>query len=146
MLIRRYQKSDFKRLSEIYDLSRPDEFYAEAGDFTFIPWAENDYMMGLFAGAEIYVYEEDAVLGFCGFTGEHINWFFVHPNSRGKGIADKLLTYLLTNKLKRGTTLFVWKSNQRAISLYKKHAFLAYKEYHVNFQGKKILLNKMVYA
>lgn len=150
MSIRRYQKSDFNRLAEIYDASRPDEFYAEEGDFTFVPWAENNYMMTIFKGSEIYVFEEkvtlgNSILGFCGFTGSHINWFFVHPDSRGKGIGDKLMTHLLT-KLERGATLSVWKSNERAKSLYKKHGFLVYKEYYMNFQGKKLLLNKMVYA
>ena len=136
MPIRRYQKSDFNRLADIYDASRPDEFYAEQGDFTFVPWAENNYMMTIFKGSEIYVYEEESILGFCGFTGEHINWFFVHPDSRGQGIGDKLMTYLLT-KLKRGATLSVWKSNERAKSLYKKHGFLVYKEFYMNFQGQK---------
>ena len=160
MPIRRYEKSDFNRLAEIYDASRPDEFYAEQGDFTFVPWAENNYMMTIFKGSEIYVYEENcvlddgvlgdcvvgnSVLGFCGFTGEHINWFFVHPNSRGQGIGDKLMAHLLT-KLKRGATLSVWKSNERAKSLYKKHGFLVYKEFYMNFQGQKLLLNRMVYA
>jgi ribosomal protein S18 acetylase RimI-like enzyme len=145
MAIRQYQKSDFNRLAEIYDASRPDEFYAEEGNFTFVPWAENNYMMTIFAGSEIYVYEEEGVVGFCGFTGNHINWFFVHPDSRGKGIGDKLLTYLLT-KLERGATLSVWKSNERAKSLYKKHGFLVYKEFYMNFQGRQLLLNRMVYA
>lgn len=145
MPIRRYQKTDFNRLADIYDASRPDEFYAEKGDFTFVPWAENNYMMTIFKGSEIYVYEEEMVLGFCGFTDNHINWFFVHPDSRGKGIGDKLMTHLLT-KLERGATLSVWKSNERAKSLYKKHGFLVYKEFYMNFQGEKLLLNRMVYA
>ena len=155
MPIRRYQKSDFNRLADIYDASRPDEFYAEKGDFTFVPWAENNYMMTIFKGSEIYVYEEDyavsdstisdSVVGFCGVTNNHINWFFVHPDSRGQGIAVKLMTHLLT-KLKRGATLSVWSSNERAKSLYKKHGFLVYKEFYMNFQGQQLLLNRMVYA
>jgi len=145
MSIRRYQKSDFNRLADIYDASRPDEFYAEKGPFTFVPWAENNYMMTIFKGSEIYVYEEEAVLGFCGFTGNHINWFFVHPDSRGQGIGDKLMAHLLT-KLERGATLSVWKSNERAKSLYKKHGFLVHKEFYMNFQGQRLLLNRMVYA
>ena len=150
MPIRRYQKSDFNRLADIYDASRPDEFYAEKGDFTFVPWAENNYMMTIFKGSEIYVYEEDclagdSVVGFCGVTNNHINWFFVHPNRRGQGIGDKLMAHLLT-KLKRGATLSVWSSNERAKSLYKKHGFLVYKEFYMNFQGQQLLLNRMVYA
>ena len=160
MSIRRYKKSDFNRLAEIYDASRPDEFYAEQGDFTFVPWAENNYMMTIFKGSEIYVYEEDclvdanvvddsavsdSVLGFCGVTNNHINWFFVHPDSRGQGIGDRLMAHLLT-KIERGATLSVWKSNERAKSLYKKHGFLVYKEFYMNFQGQQLLLNRMVYA
>ena len=150
MPIRRYQKSDFNRLADIYDASRPDEFYAERGDFTFVPWAENNYMMTIFKGSEIYVYEEyctagDSVVGFCGVTNNHINWFFVHPDSRGQGIGDKLMAHLLT-MLERGATLSVWSSNERAKSLYKKHGFLVYKEFYMNFQGQQLLLNRMVYA
>ena len=147
MSIRRYHPADFNRLAEIYDVSHPDELYAEQGDFTFIPWAENEYMMTIFAGAEIYVYREDkTILGFCAFTDDHINWFFVHPEHRGKGIGDQMLTYLLANKLKKGTTLFVWKSNAPAKSLYKKHGFLAYQEFYKHLQGRLLLVNKMVYA
>lgn len=144
MHIRPYQEADFNALAEIYNASRPDEFYAEEAEFTFIPWAEDEYMMSILSHSKIYVYEEDSIIGFCGFTGERINWLFVNPLHRGRGIGFELLLHVLT-KLENGANLSVWKSNQRAITLYKKQGFKITGEFPVNFQGREMLVNKMHY-
>lgn len=144
MYIRQYQDADFNRLAEIYDLSRADEFYAEEGDFIFTPWAEDEYMMSVFSQSNIYVYEEEEVVGFCGFTGTRINWLFVDPFFRARGIGYELLSHVLT-KLENGATLSVWKSNERAKRIYNKQGFKITGEFPVYFQGQKILVNKMFY-
>lgn len=143
MLIRKYIEGDFSCLASIYDASRPDEFYAEEGDFKFILWAEDEYIMSILGESEIYVYEEGTILGFCGFTKNHIHWLFVDPLNRGRGVGSKLLSYVLS-KLKGRATLTVWKSNERAKTLYKKHGFHVSKEFSVSFQERDILVNTMV--
>lgn len=144
MSIRKYKEADFNRLAEIYNVSKADEFYAEKINFKFTAWAEDKYMMSILEESDIYVYEKDEILGFCGSTGNRINWLCVDPMSRGQGIANQLLLYVIS-QLKSGVTLSVWKSNQRAKNLYKKHGFRILREFHLNFQGKEILVNTMVY-
>lgn len=143
MIIRKYKSDDFARLAEIYDASHPDEFYGEEGDFSFVPWAEDKYIMSVLADSDVYVCEGNGIHGFCGSLDNHINWLFVEPGSRGLGVAAMLLAYVLP-KLGEGTTLSVWKSNTRAKTLYKKFGFHLQKEFSVNFQGKNMLVNKMV--
>jgi len=144
MKIRKYRDSDFNRVASIYNTARPDEFYGERGTFTTTPWAEDEYMMSILADSEIYLYEAEVILGFCGFTGTRINWLFVDPAHRGKGVARKLLTHVLA-KLKEGATLSVWHSNERAKALYSKQGFQLSRQFYICFQGRKLLVDKMVY-
>lgn len=145
MHIRPYKEADFNFLAEIYNTARPDEFYAEQEHFIFTPWAEDEYMMSILGESSIYVYEEEEIIGFCGFTGKRINWLFVDPLHRGLGIGFKLLSHVLT-KLENGATLSVWKSNERAKRLYIKQGFQVSGEFSIQFQGKQMRVNKMVYA
>ena len=144
MPIREYNDDDFEALQSIYNTARPDEFYAEKGSFKFTPLADDEYIMFMLGESEVFVYEQDSILGFCGFTGNRINWLFVDPSSRGNGVGNKLLQYVL-QKLDKGATLSVWKSNQRAQSLYKKLGFRISAEFQVGFQGHQIMVNTMVY-
>jgi len=141
--IRKYRIEDFDQIAAIYNAAHPGEFYCEEGEFSFVPWTEDDYIMSLLADSDVYVCEDDSILGFCGYLGDKINWMFVQPKSSGKGVANKLLTHILP-KLNAGTFLFVLKSNARAIALYKKFGFTINKEFVVNFQGHHLLFNKMI--
>jgi len=145
MSIRQYKPSDFNALARIYNASRPDEFYAEHRSFTLKAWVEDEYMMSILADSTLYVYEQEEVLGFCGFTGQRINWLFVEPNSRGKKIGEQLLLHLLT-KLNQGATLSVWHSNQRAKSLYLKHGFEISRSFYIDFQGERMRVDKMLHV
>jgi ribosomal protein S18 acetylase RimI-like enzyme len=143
MLIRKYKADDFEQLAGIYNTSHPDEFYCEDGDFSFVPWEDDKYIMSILDDSDVYVCEGSSILGFCGCLENHINWLFVGPESRGQGVAAKLLAYVLP-KLEGGATLSVWKSNERAKALYEKFGFHLQKEFSVNFQGQNMLVNKMV--
>jgi ribosomal protein S18 acetylase RimI-like enzyme len=143
MNIRKYKTEDFDQLATIYNAAHPDEFYREDSEFSLIPWAEDVYIMSILKDSDVYVCEGDSILGFCGYLGDKLNWMFVNPNFRGKGVAAKLLTHILP-KLNDNTFLFVLKSNVRAIALYQKFGFILHKELLVDFQGHHILLNKMV--
>jgi len=144
MKIRRYRAEDFDCVARIYNAARPDEFYAEEGTFSITPWADDEYMMSILDSSEIYLYEEGEILGFCGFTGTRINWLFVDPIHRGKGIGQNLLAYVLT-KLVGDATLSVWHSNERAKALYIKQGFQLKRQFYVTFQGRRMLVDKMIY-
>lgn len=143
MIIRKYTADDFEQLADIYNVSHPDEFYCENGDFTFVPWADDKYIMSVLDNSDVYVCEDRAILGFCGYLDNHINWLFVGPEFRGQGVAAKLLEHVLP-KLEDGATLSVWKSNKRAKALYEKYGFHLQREFSINFQGKDMIVNKMV--
>lgn len=157
MHIRPYKETDFESIANLYNTCRPDEFYGETGHFTLIPWAEDQYMMSILSRSDIFVYEssefganeEQSIIGFCGITGDRINWLFVSPNQRGHGIGQQLLSHLLLtlekSKLESGIALSVWKSNQRAKYLYLKHGFHITAEFPMLFQGNTLLVNKMLY-
>jgi putative acetyltransferase len=143
MIIRRYKDDDFEQLAEIYNTAHPDEFYREEGQFSLLPWAEDKHILALLDSSDVYVYEDGAILGFCGYLGRKINWLFVEPNARGKGVAAKLLSYIVP-KLPSNAFLFVLKSNVRAIALYEKFGFVAQQEFMIDFQGRNIMLTKMI--
>jgi ribosomal protein S18 acetylase RimI-like enzyme len=143
MIIRKYQTDDFEQLAAIYNVAHPDEFYCEEGKFSFVPWAEDEYIMSILNNSDVYICEAESILGFCGYLDNKLNWMFVDPKARGKGIAAKLLAHVLP-KLQHDIFLFVLKSNVRAIALYEKFGFILHKEFLVDFQGHPILLNKMV--
>ena len=144
MHIRPYTKADFNSVASIYNAARLDEFYAERGQFTLTPWAKDEYMMSILTDSEIYVYQDGPILGFSGFTGNRINWLFVAPEHRGKGVGQDLLLYVLA-KLKNSAKLSVWKSNQRAKSLYLKHGFKVSRQFSICYQGNNMMVCSMVY-
>lgn len=145
MVIREYRNSDLSRIQEIYNKSRPDEFYREMEKFESTPWENDDYISSIIDDSHIYVYEEELILGFCGYHDGHIKWLFVSPSSRGLGIASKLLEFVIL-KLNYKATLTVLTSNERAKNLYFKHGFKVLKEFTVTFQNKRITVNRMIFS
>ncbi|WP_159820188.1 GNAT family N-acetyltransferase [Colwellia sp. 20A7] len=143
MIIRQYKTDDFEQIADIYNAAHPEEFYREKGQFSLVPWAEDKHILSILDSSDVYVYEEAAILGFCGFLDNKLNWMFVEPTARGKGVAAKLLEHVLP-KLPDHSFLFVLKTNVRAIALYEKFGFVVQQEFIVNFQGSNIVLTKMI--
>lgn len=77
----------------------------------FIVYLENDKIIGILSYSIIYERAE-------------INYIFVLESYRGKKVASKMLDYIIkTCKICDNITLEVRKSNNIAISLYKKYGF-----------------------
>jgi len=142
MSIRSYKESDFKRLAEIYILSKADEFSGEKFKSSIVPLAEDEKMLQLFEASNIYVYEQDNILGFVGQKDNYISWLFVHPDHRNQNIGSCLVGWLLST-LNGTVTLTVAKSNSAAIKLYTKLGFQVAKEFQGKYQGNPIIVNKM---
>ncbi|MFW6074678.1 MAG: ribosomal protein S18-alanine N-acetyltransferase [Chloroflexota bacterium] len=72
----------------------------------------------------------DPVVGFAGmwimFDEAHVTTIGIHPDHRGRGLGELMLSHLLTEAMERGAelmTLEVRVSNESAQSLYRKYGF-----------------------
>lgn len=75
----------------------------------------------LLAQAEIYIYEDQIILGFIGLMDNYIAGIFVSEESQSKGIGKKLLDY--AKGIKKELRLSVYEKNTLAISFYKREGF-----------------------
>ncbi|MBI5589038.1 MAG: GNAT family N-acetyltransferase [Deltaproteobacteria bacterium] len=137
-LIRNYTESDWGQVSEIYDLSKPDEMGGLVELDLITPLVKDDKMLRYFKESRIWVYEnEDKINGFIGLKGHVISWLFVHPKHRRQGIARNLLTKMI-EKCNDTLKLNVTKNNHAALSLYLSLGFNVYEELEGKMYGKKI--------
>lgn len=98
-----------------------------------IPWSENAFLESLQKDYTLYVVAEEngEILGYCGLyqacnEGEIVN-VAVDGRARRRGVATKLLEFLLFESVKREIDqwfLEVRKSNEPAIALYKSFGFV----------------------
>ncbi len=133
MEIREYEERDASRIEEIYNSARMDEFIGAEGNFYLVPWAEDEHTLNEFPGSTVYVCESEGIVGFCGFTNNHISWLFVDPAERNKGVASLLLTHVIP-KIEGEVTLTVNQSNLPANRLYRKFGFEIRRDFDVKFQ------------
>ena len=117
MNIRNYNSIDFEKVVEIYDLSKADEFAGEESSFKVIPLKEDSQMLKLFEESNIYIYENDIILGFAGHKDNYISWLFIHPEHRRIKIAQALIRHILST-LSGTISLNVANTNYTARSLY----------------------------
>lgn len=141
--IRSYKESDWRQVSKIYDLSKPDEMNGLVKPELIVPLAEDDKMLSYFKESRIWVYESgQQIYGFIGLKGDVVSWLFVHPEYRRQGIARKLLTNII-EKSNKFLSLNVAKSNYAALSLYLSFGFEVYEEFEGKMFGQKIKAVRM---
>lgn len=143
MSIRKYNKNDFPAILEIYAASKLDELRYEDADFELLPLASDMKRLGQLLESEIYLYEDDGVIAYCAHCDSEIRALFVHPKSRGKGIGECLLEFLLS-KISGSATLYVAKSNIAAKNLYLRFGFEIIEEFETTYNGTPVLANKMI--
>jgi ribosomal protein S18 acetylase RimI-like enzyme len=137
-LIRIYKESDWRQVSKIYDLSKPDEMNGLVNSDLITPLSKDDKMFRYFKESRIWVYEnEHKIKGFIGLKEDVISWLFVHPKHRRRGIARKLLTKII-EECNDSLKLNVAKSNRAALSLYLNFGFDVYEEFEGRMYGEKI--------
>lgn len=142
MEIREYEESDAGRIEEIYNGGRMDEFSGSKGSYHLIPWAEDEHTLSEFPDSKVYVCELDGVVGFCGFKNCHINWLFVDPVERNKGVASLLLEYVIP-RIKGEVTLTVNQFNLAANKLYSKFGFEIKRDFEVEFQRQILFVRTL---
>lgn len=137
-MIRKYKKSDWDKVREIYDLSKPDEMVNIVKPIDITPLSQDKNMIEYFNESEIKVYEKKQnVLGFIGRKENIISWLFVHPKYRKKGIAKSLLIDLIQT-YDKPLKLNLTKSNHVAKQLYLNFGFKIYEEFIGNMYNKQI--------
>ena len=133
-------------MSEIYDLSKPDEMRGIVPTNSILPLNSHPEMLTLFRESEIIVAEQEGkVVGFAGNRAAYISWLFVHPDYRRMGIASSLVQVILT-KLKNDVTLNVAKNNTGAIQLYGRFGFFTELEFEGQFNGQPCKVMRLRYA
>lgn len=144
MEVRKYQDGDYDQVEKIYNVSRPDEFYGEKEQFSYEPWSEDEYIQSILKESEIYVCEENGIVGFCGYRANHINWLFVSPEFRGRGVASQLLAFVMP-LMGAGITLTVGQSNERANKLYSKFGFVVKRHFIAPYQSSELAVSTLVF-
>jgi ribosomal protein S18 acetylase RimI-like enzyme len=138
VLLRSYKPDDWEAVREIYDLSKPDEMRGSVDLATIRPLEQDEAHVALFNKASIVVAEgAGQVVGFGGHQDHRIEWVYVHPAHRRKGVASALVRCLLSQM--RGTvTLNVAVNNIPARRLYEGLGFRRDREFVGKFNGQDV--------
>ena len=143
MNIRPFKYSDLPAILDIYSNSKLDELINEKNKFSLLPLMEDKKRFAELMESDIYVYEENAVVGYCAIFGNEIRALFVHPNRRKKGLGKLLLEHLLS-LINGPAVLYVAKSNCVAKEVYKKYGFKVTGEFVATYNKESVLANEMV--
>jgi len=141
--IRSYRDSDLDSVLDIYRHSKLDELKFEVGDFELIPLNQDQSRWLKFKDSNVYVYDKNGVVAYCALNENHIEAIYVYPEERRKGIARKLLEFMLS-KLENDISLNVAKNNLPAKSLYQEYGFEVENEFSTSYNGVAAIANKMV--
>jgi putative acetyltransferase len=136
-------EADFPAILDIYAKSKMDELVFEHGEFVFLPLEQDERRLAALRESDIYVCEDDGIIGYGALAGSEIRALFILPGGRGKGIGKRLLTYLLSI-IDGPAVLHVAKSNSPAKNLYEKFGFEVVEEFETTYNGAPVLANKMV--
>jgi putative acetyltransferase len=143
MNIRPLEKDDLPEIFEIYAQSKLDELRYEENDFELIHLEHDAKRWPKIKESDIYVCEDESILGFGAIFNSEIRALYVSPNARSQGVGKLLLEHLLS-KSNGDTSLWVTSSNKPAMRLYEKHGFKSNKEFLTDYNGQDVLVNKMV--
>lgn len=140
--IRPYEDRDELAVLNIYASSKMDELVHENQIFEFMPLQQDRGRYEKLFESDIFVYDDNGVIGYCAYFGNEIRALYVQPSYRGRGIGEKMLDFML--RAIAGTAiLFVAKSNVQAKKLYSRRGFEIVDEFEVQYNGKGVLANKM---
>lgn len=143
MPIRPSHKNDFPTILDIYEKSKMDELIYEQQKFEFLPLTEDPKRLTELQESDIYVYEENEIVGYGALFGSEIRALFVYPHCRGKGIGKRLLIHLLS-LIEGSAALYVAKTNAPAKNLYESFGFESVDEFETTYNCVPVLANKMV--
>jgi len=143
MKIRQFRKNDYPTILDIYSKSKLDELRFEEKEFELLPLENDKNRLTELKESDIYVYEDEGVIGYGALFGSEIRALFVHPSFRGKGVGKSLLEFLLS-KVTGSVILYIAKTNAPAKKFYNNYGFKVVNEFQTTYNGKNVLANKMV--
>ena len=82
MNIRQYKKTDLPKIFEIYAQSKLDELRFEKSKFDLIRLEDDPKRLPKIIESDIYVYEQNEILGFGAIFDSEIRALFVSPDAR----------------------------------------------------------------
>lgn len=133
--IRAMRPEDQERLFEIYLLAHIDEYAGETATFPPQGVMDNPDLLRMFKLSRILVYDDGEIRGFVGSFNDRIVWLYVHPQSRGQKIGQKLIDAMLAELSGKCVGISVIKSNKVALNLYTQKGFKVIKDFIFNYQG-----------
>jgi len=142
MNIRKFRETDFQAILDVYAASKLDELCYEKADFKLLPLDRDMKRLSLLQESDVYVCEDEGVIGYAAHCGPEIRALFVHPRGRRKGIGKVLLEFLLS-MITGPAELYVAKSNLPAKELYQKYGFKIVEEFETTYNDIPVLANKM---
>ena len=116
-MIRRAAADDVDAIAEIFERS--------FGTLTFLPvlhtLEEHRAHFGrVVAEQEVWVFEDEGLLGFASVDDSMLNYLYVEPEAIGRGIGSALYRHVLERR-PAGLTFWVFKQNERARRFYERH-------------------------
>ncbi|OUS01169.1 hypothetical protein A9Q81_09930 [Gammaproteobacteria bacterium 42_54_T18] len=142
MTIREFTPADEPQIHRIYNASKLDELKDEGMRFTLIPLDEDQRRSRTLWESNIYVYEQDRILGYCALFNDEVRALFVAPDSRRLGIGKLLLEYML-DRIEGKGTLYAATSNSAAISLYEHYGFRVTDTLMTDYNGVPVSAHRM---
>ena len=133
--IRPMLPDDREQLFEIYLLAHIDEYAGEKIKFPPQGVLDNPALLRMFNSSQIVVYDDGKPRGFVGSHNGRIAWLYVHPESRGQKIGQKLIDFMLSELKEDCIGISVIKSNKIALDLYVRRGFRVIKDFIFNYQG-----------
>lgn len=143
MALRKFVPTDTPEIHRIYNASKLDELRGEAREFSLLPLYQDQKRSQALWESDIYVYEQDIILGYGALHCNEVRALFVDPGSRGLGIGMCLLGHML-GQINGTGILYVAASNAAAIRLYERYGFSIAETFLTDYNGVPVNAHRMV--
>jgi GNAT superfamily N-acetyltransferase len=134
-MIRRFTHSDGERCREIirscFDLNVILDFPVKQQVKGYL--TTNGYLEDKAERSEIYVFENNRILGLGGLTDNKIERVYIDPNYQGRGIGRDLVKFLEELAKKRGTRELIVHAFLNSISFFHKNGYVISGKYVYEF-------------
>jgi ribosomal protein S18 acetylase RimI-like enzyme len=141
--IRKYEGKDWDVVCDIFIKAKLEEFKGVVAQENILPLQKDAAILKLFRNSDIYVAEiHNNVIAFAGYNKYLISFLFVNPEYCRRGVATKLLQYILP-LIGNHAWLFVLKTNLAAVSLYNRFGFVIAEEFNGKYNDSEVVVLRL---